>query len=199
LDENVTLELLTVLNHYTDREVFDDKFPWSRGGEQVTERLLHVADWCARTWPGDLVHITCQVSPISRALGAAARVHGRRLAVLLPWVEDDEPLPRPCRDDNHEKSVGHLAPYLDIADVMIGRSSFVAPEQVCLAVVNSFQECTTYLHDIKLVSYANLIGVVGSVWQESVMRALLVAGYEHHRGGLQHPLCNEGYLLPPAG
>ncbi len=196
MNENAVLELLCVLNRYTDRETFDNEHPWTRGGAQMTERLLHVADWCARTCPGDLVHITCQVSPVSRTLAGAARVHGRRLVVLLPWVEDDEPLPRPCRDDDHERSMGHLAPYLDIADVVVGRSQFAAPERMCLAVVNSFQEYATYLHDIGLVARANLVAVVGSVWQESVMRALLVAGYEHHRGVVQHPLCNEGYLLP---
>lgn len=199
MNAKLVIELLSILNHYTDRETFANEQPWARGMDQIDERLLHVADWCAGTWPGDLVHITCQVSPVSRALGAVARKHGRRLVILLPWVENDEPLPRPCRDDNHEKSMGRLAPYLDITDVVIGRSQFVAPEHISLAVVVSFQEYTTYLYDIRLVSHANLIAVAGSVWQESVMRALLVAGYEHQRGGLQHPLCNEGYLLPPGG
>lgn len=188
--------MLTILNRYTDRETFANEYAWTRGGVQEAERLLHVAGWCAGNWPGNIVHITCGVSPVSRALAAAARVHNRRLTILLPWVEsNDEPLPRPCRDDDHERSMSNLVPYLDIADVTIGRSQFTAPEHISLAVVNPFNDCTTYLHDIGLVAHAGVIAVKDSLWQEQVARALLMAGYEHHRGVVQHPLCREGYLL----
>jgi len=195
VNEQYTRELLTILNQYTQREGFDDR-PWARGGEQEAERLLHVADWCAATWTGDLIHITCQISPVSRALGAVARKHGRRLVILLPWVDSDAPLPRPCRDDDHERSRTQIVPYQDITDVVIGRLQFQAPAHICLGVVNPFDDFNTYMHDIGLVAHAGLIAVKDSLWQEQVARAALMAGYEHHRGMLQHPLCREGYLLP---
>jgi len=192
-------ELLNILNQYTDRETFDER-PWVRGGAQVNDRILHVANWCAATWPGDLVHITCKINPLSRILGAVARVHGRRLVILLPWVEENtDPLPRPCRDENHEESAIQMIPYLDIIDVVIGRSLFSAPEQICLAMVNPINDYATYLHDIGLVSGASIIAVEDSLWQAGLMRALLTAAFNYKRGALQHPLCREGYLLSPVG
>jgi len=198
MDKKYIHELLTILNQYTDRETFDER-DWVRGGAQQHERLLHVADWCAATWSGDLVHITCKINSLSRTLGAVARKHGRRLVILLPWKENDDPLPRPCRDDDYEESKLQLIPYLDIVDVVIGRSKFIAPEQICLAVVNPINEYATYLYDIGLVSVTSIIAVENSLWQAQVMRSFMTGGYKFRRGVLQHPLCREGYLLPPVG
>lgn len=196
MKSNDVLELLSILNRHTARELSAIKSPdeyWSYGAAQLEERIMHVADWSASRWPGDLMQIACQVGRQTRALAAVARKHRRRLIVLLLWGKGAANWN--CRSKTHRQDMRLVKPFRDIIDLVIGRPRF-KQVPICFALVDSVKDDRAYRHDIGLVSHCSGIIAVSDARAKNVAVATMIRSRDLRRGFLLHPLCHEGYLLP---
>jgi len=76
------IELSRIIERLTDRETGAGT-PWGLGSQQG-DRIKAVADYCALTWPGDLLEIGCYVGSTTRLLAGVARERGRQMMAVDP-------------------------------------------------------------------------------------------------------------------
>lgn len=198
MDKSSIKRLWRILEVNSKEESIDGR-PWERGGSQQSDRIMMVANEAALEVSGDIVQITCQLSNATRGLAAVARVHNRRLSILIPRREEQITVIRTCPNQltlELANQLDGLAPFKDVIDVHTRRSTWLAPEAICFALVDSPRDYSTYNYDINLISAAWLIAVENAAWEPNAMRAISASRYTHKRGLIQHWKNREGYLVP---
>ncbi len=167
----------------------------SEGSTYLRERIMAIAERCARDWEGDLVEIGCLNGSTTVRLAQVAKLHNRRVLAVDPWETGTQN----CEGEEYERFVKIIAPHKDIVDVL--RVDSRDPEVkrqlelrgICFAFVDGLHEYHAALGDIRNCYHAKLICVDDITWSKDVERAFFEGAGDRARITL--PPLHEGYIL----
>lgn len=123
------------------------------------ERLMFVADACARTWQGSLVSIGSDVD-VTIKLAAVARKWRRRLLLVHPWREEDLAI-----------LARHTLPYKDIVGILAMSPlddraiDQLQRRQWCFAYVGDAEQHAPTVANIVAVAHAGIVAIAGGTME----------------------------------
>jgi len=178
-------------------ESFTWEAPWSHGTIQHSDRVLEVAKYAVKHYPGDLAEIGCMTGATTKSLAALAAAHKRRVIAIDPW----EPGTQNCDGTEYETFLENTAPYKRIVNVLRMRSQldeasdYLRARALCFAFVDGSHEYEDCFWDIMATSHAPIICVDDVLWNSAVRLA-----FEHGAGDLDREVvtnrwAKEGYLI----
>lgn len=171
-------------------------------------RLEMVAQYCARTWPGDLVEIGVLHGETTRVLAQVAQEHDRRMIAIDPFDDANPKYARPGYGSNYYQSfLDNTEPWRDIIDVV--KLSSMDPEAIqyiearplCFAFVDGLHTYKACLSDIVAVGHCKGIIAVDDIHlRDQTCQTLLHAYWDGaialRRLPMDNALSREGYLIP---
>ncbi len=198
--EQIDLELGALFKSATLDELKSFELaPYMRGSMQQRERIVRVAEYCARRQPGDFLEIGCYVGETTKILAEIARKYHRRVIAVDPW----EPGTQNCVGWEYNAFLQKVEPYADIVDIVRASSlnretiALIKERALCFAFIDGLHTYSACLSDIQTVAHCQGIIVVDDIlWNDEVMFAFRRGAYLTHRFAIHHPLCREGYLVP---
>jgi len=166
-------------------------------------RLEAVAEYCAQTWPGDLVEIGLGHGNTTRIFAEIARAHDRRVVAVDPF----DVMGTAWGDDYFETFLKNTEPWRDAIDLL--KASSLDPEtihvigerELCFAYVDGLHTYEACYSDILTVSHCAGIIAVDDVhveysYAEPIRRAFYDGAIHLNRIPMDTSLSREGYLIP---
>ncbi|NJK91171.1 MAG: hypothetical protein HC904_04640 [Blastochloris sp.] len=169
------------------------------GGLRQRDRLVGLADLCARKYAGDMVEIGAHVGETSVRLAEVAVRHKRRLIVIDPWLSGSQD----CEGDEYEMFLERIQPYQQSVDIW--RASSMEPDilrrlrlrPLCFGFVDGWHIMKACYSDIMACGHtAGVISVDDSRYNLDLQFISRVAAKKLGRLFVQDPYQRECHLIP---
>lgn len=166
------------------------------GGKFKRERLLEIARFSARRWPGDFLEIGCLGGGTTLELARLASEFSRRVIAVDPWVVGGI-----VKLHHYGDFLCRIAPYANIVDVIKDFSqspdvvNYIKKQELAFVYIDgehTNEACST---DLDTVSHCRGVIAVDDLWQ--VETAFIEGAMRLNRIPIYHSTLAEGYLLPP--
>jgi hypothetical protein len=181
-------------------DTFESEKYWVHGGTRQRDRLEKVAEWCAATWPGDLVEIGCLTGAMTVRLARIAARHGRRVIAVDPWT----PGIQECKDGDYERFLANIKPHRDRVDVMRLPSqneevkAIVKKRELCFTLIDGLHTGEAVSSDILTVAHAQIIAVDEVLHNAKIRSAFVQGARQTGKTPVNLVLWREGYLVSNA-
>lgn len=162
------------------------------------ERVVKVANWCVKKWPGDLIEIGCLEAGCTTRFAQIARDHGRRTVAVDPWI----PGWTDCKEGSFDRFLKNTRKVADWIDIIRMKSQdkeavrLIKERELCFAYIDGEHTGDAVYSDILTVSHCNGIIVADDLYIDAVLEAFWAGARALNRRVLHHPRFCEGYLLP---
>jgi hypothetical protein len=166
-----------------------------RGGRQLRERIMHVADWAATLKEGDIAHVGHGNGNVTAALAAVAQKHGCRVVAVNTGASDEErqafdETMLPYRDNKHV--FRRLDKDSRLGEILKGehhwRFALISDKD------NDFR---SYLDDVMIFTSCPVVAVDYCFHPNGPRLAFEVAAVLQGRVMVRDARCREGYLVRP--
>lgn len=178
-------------------ESFTWEAPWSHGTIQHLARVLAVAEYAVKRFPGDLVEIGCMTGTTTMHLAALAATHARRVIAIDPWEAGTQN----CDGTEYGVFLENTAPYKHLVDVLKMRSqadeaaNYLQGRELCFAFVDGSHEYEDCFWDIMATAHAPLICVDDVLWNRAVRLAFEHGAADLGWQAVTNRWAKEGYLV----
>ena len=145
------------------------------GGTLQRDRLVLMADWACRTWPGDLIETGTYGGETTALLAGVARRHGRKVRTIDCWpagtAYDLDTVVRPA-------AYARLAPHADVVEILEAdvraatTRDWVSQRRYCFAFGDTMKGHEHVRAEVgMLMDYTDGLVAVDDAYCESLLRA----------------------------
>lgn len=162
------------------------------------ERVVKVANYCVKRWPGDLIEVGCLEANLTTRFAEIARDNGRRVIAIDPWI----PGWGDCKEDSLDRFLENIREVADWIDIIRMKSQgeeairLIKERELCFAYINGEHTGKAVYSDILTVSHCRGIIAADDLYMDEVLEAFWAGAHALNRQVLHHPRFCEGYLLP---